>query len=123
MSMRFTFAALILIWFVRPMWDRAGRLMLVAFVGGTLAYGLQFTGLAGMDASTAVLVVQLEVVFVALFASVFFKDRLSGPQWGRDGPGACGRRADRGRAPRPERRPAPSPWWWPAGSCGPRASS
>ena len=61
-----TIAALVLIWFVKPMWDRAGRMALVAFVGGTLAYSLQFTGLSGMNASTAVLIVQLEVVFVAL---------------------------------------------------------
>ena len=81
MGLRFTAAALVLIWFVRPMWDRAGRMALVGFVGGTLAYGLQFTGLAGMDASTAVLVVQLEVVFAALFAGLFFKDRLGAAQW------------------------------------------
>jgi len=81
MGLRFSIAALILIWFVKPMWDRAGRMALVAFVGGTLAYGLQFTGLNGMNASTAVLIVQLEVVFVSIFAGIFFKDRLTWQQW------------------------------------------
>jgi O-acetylserine/cysteine efflux transporter len=81
MGMRFTIVAVILIWFVKPMWDRLGRMALVAFVGGTLAYGLQFTGLNSMYASTAVLIVQLEVVFVSLFASIFFRDHLSWKQW------------------------------------------
>jgi O-acetylserine/cysteine efflux transporter len=77
MSLRFSIAALILIWFVRPLWDRAGRLLLTTFVGGTAAYSLQFTGLSGMYASTAVLIVQLEVVFASLLAALVFKDRLN----------------------------------------------
>ena len=81
MGMRFSIAALVLIWFVKPMWDQAGRLFLAALVGGMLAYSLQFTGLNGMDASTAVLIVQLEVVFVSLFAGIFFKDKLAWQQW------------------------------------------
>jgi O-acetylserine/cysteine efflux transporter len=81
MGMRFSIAALVLIWFVKPMWDQAGRLFLAALIGGMLAYSLQFTGLNGMDASTAVLIVQLEVVFVSLFAGIFFKDKLAWQQW------------------------------------------
>ena len=81
MGMRFTLAALILVWFVRPMWNEAGKLAAVTFFGGTLAYGLQFTGLMDLDASTAALVVQLEVIFAAIMASVFFHDRLSRQQW------------------------------------------
>lgn len=77
MSLRFGIAALVLVWLVRPLWDRTGRLFLTTLLGGAVAYSLQFTGLAGMDASTAVLVVQLEVVFASLLAAVFFRDRLS----------------------------------------------
>jgi len=76
MSMRFGLAALVLIWFVRMPIGSLRRLALVAFVGGTVAYGLQFTGLNGLDASTAVLVVQLEVVFATIFASIFLGDRI-----------------------------------------------
>ena len=81
MGMRFTLAALVLVWFVRPLWNMAGRLALVTFFGGTLAYGLQFTGLVELDASTAVLVVQIEVVFAAVMASVFLRDHLTRRQW------------------------------------------
>jgi O-acetylserine/cysteine efflux transporter len=56
------------------------RIAFVAFVGGTLAYGLQFTGLNGLDASTAALVVQLEVVFATIFASIFLGDRIGVPR-------------------------------------------
>ncbi len=80
MSMRFGFAALVLIWFVARPHGMLGRIALVAFVGGTLAYGLQFTGLNGLDASTAVLVVQLEVVFATIFASIFLGDRIGVPR-------------------------------------------
>ncbi len=81
MGLRFTLAALVLVWFVRPMWERRWRLAAITFFGGTLAYGLQFTGLLHLDASTAVLVVQIEVVFAAIMASVFLGDRLSRQQW------------------------------------------
>ena len=80
MSMRFGVAALALIWFVGRPAGKLGRLALVAFVGGTVAYGLQFTGLNGLDASTAVLVVQLEVVFATIFASIFLGDRIGLPR-------------------------------------------
>lgn len=76
MSLRFSIAALVLIWFVRPMWNQAGRLFLATFVGGASAYSLQFTGLSGMDASVAVLIVQVEVVFLTVFAAIFFRERL-----------------------------------------------
>ena len=81
MGLRFTLAAAVLIWFVAPMWDRLGRMALLGLVGGVAAYGLQFTGLAGMNASTAILVVQIEVVFVTILAGIFFRDRLQPAQW------------------------------------------
>ena len=76
-SLRFLIAAAILVGFVRPMWRRSGRLFLTALIGGTLAYGMQFTGLADLYASTAALAVQIEVVFLALLGALVFKDRLT----------------------------------------------
>jgi O-acetylserine/cysteine efflux transporter len=80
MSMRFGLAGLVLIWFVPTPYGMLRRIALVAFVGGTVAYSLQFTGLNGLDASTAVLVVQLEVVFATIFASIFLGDRIGVPR-------------------------------------------
>lgn len=76
MSLRFTLSALILCWFYPPPIGQFKVIFLLATVSATIQYGLTFTGLKGLDASTAVFLVQLEVPFGALLASFFFKDNL-----------------------------------------------
>jgi O-acetylserine/cysteine efflux transporter len=76
MSLRFTLSAIILCWFYPPPFGQFKIIFLLALVSATIQYGLTFTGLKGLDASTAVLLVQLEVPFGALLASLFFKDYL-----------------------------------------------
>ena len=75
MSMRFSLAALVLVWFTRPPWPFMGRIFLIALISATIQYGFTFYGLKGLDASTAVIVVQLEAPFLALLAAVFLKER------------------------------------------------
>lgn len=76
MSMRFALAAVVLVWFTRPPWGFMGRIFLIAMISATIQYGFTFYGLKGIDASTAVIVVQLEAPFLALLAAVFLKERL-----------------------------------------------
>ena len=76
MSLRFTLSALILCWFFPPPAGQFRVIFLVALVSATIQYGLTFTGLKGLDASTAILMVQLEVPFGALLASIFLKESL-----------------------------------------------
>lgn len=76
MGMRFALAAMVLVWFTRPPWGFMRRIFLIALVSATIQYGFTFYGLKGIDASTAVIVVQLEAPFLALLAAVFLKDRL-----------------------------------------------
>ncbi len=76
MSLRFTLSAIILCWFYPPPVGQFKVIFLLALVSATIQYGLTFTGLKGLDASTAVFLVQLEVPFGALLASFFFKDNL-----------------------------------------------
>lgn len=76
MSIRFTLAAAILLWFVRPPWHLMGKIFLAALVGAAVQYSLTYSGLAGLDASIMILVVQLEVPFAALLAWLVFKDPL-----------------------------------------------
>ncbi len=76
MAMRFTLTALVLVWFVRPPWELLGKIFWIALVSAAIQYSLTFTGLKGMDASTASLIVQLEVPFGALVAWIVFRDRL-----------------------------------------------
>ncbi len=76
MSMRFSLAALILLWFFPIPRGQLKAVFLVALVSATIQYGLTFTGLAGLDASTAILLVQLEIPFGALLAAIFLNDKL-----------------------------------------------
>lgn len=76
MAMRFTLTAMVLVWFVRPPWELLAKIFWIALVSAAIQYSLTFTGLKGMDASTASLVVQLEVPFGALVAWIVFRDRL-----------------------------------------------
>jgi len=76
MAMRFTLAALVLVWFVRPPWHLMRHLFWISLVGSTIQYSLTFSGLAHLHASTAILVVQLEVPFGALMAFLLLGERL-----------------------------------------------
>jgi O-acetylserine/cysteine efflux transporter len=76
MSMRFILSAGILLWFFPPPIGQLRAIFMVALVSATIQYGLTFTGLTGLDASTAILLVQLEVPFGALLAAIFLNDKL-----------------------------------------------
>ena len=76
MALRFTLTAMTLVWFVRPPWQLLGKIFWIALVSAAIQYSLTFTGLKGLDASTASLVVQLEVPFGALVAWIVFRDSL-----------------------------------------------
>ena len=76
MSLRFTLSALILCWFYPPPVGQFRVIFLLALVSATLQYGITYSGLKGLDASTAILFVQLEFPFGALLALIVFKDKL-----------------------------------------------
>ena len=75
-AFRFSVAALALVWFVKPPWGSMWRIFWIAVVGVTIQYSMVFTGLVDLDASTAIIILQLEVPFAALLAAVIFKDHL-----------------------------------------------
>ena len=75
MGLRFSLTALLLVWFFRPPRGHFRQIFWIALVGATIQYGLTFTGLKFMDASLAVIVVQLEVPFATLLAVVAFGER------------------------------------------------
>jgi len=76
MALRFSVTALVLVWFVRVPLDQLGQIALIALVGSAIQYSLVFTGLRDLEASTAIIIVQLEVPFAVLLATVFLKDPL-----------------------------------------------
>jgi len=77
MALRFTLTALCLIWFFRPPPRIWRNLFWIALVSAAVQYSLTFNGVAGIDASTAALLVQLEVPFGLLMAWLALGDKLS----------------------------------------------
>ena len=75
MGLRFTLAALILIWWFPIPKGLFKDLIIVSFIGSTLQYGLTYSGLNMIDASSAVLLVQAEVPFGVIIAFFLLKER------------------------------------------------
>ena len=80
MTLRFGIAALVLIWFTKPPWGHMREIFMIALIGATLQYGLTFNGLKGLDASTAVIVIQLEAPFLALLGTILLKEKFGWPR-------------------------------------------
>jgi len=74
MGLRFTIPALILVWFFPVPKGLFVDLFKVSFIGSTLQYGLTYTGLSIIDASSAILLIQLEVPFGIIIAFFLLKE-------------------------------------------------
>ena len=74
MGLRFTIPALILVWFFPIPKGLFLDLFKVSFIGSTLQYGLTYTGLNIIDASSAILLILLEVPFGILIAFFLLKE-------------------------------------------------
>ena len=68
MGLRFTFAASILIWWFPIPKGYLKNIFIASLFANTLQYSVTYTGLNLIDASTAVLLVQMEVPFGVIFA-------------------------------------------------------
>lgn len=75
MGLRFTLAALTLVWFVPIPRGQLRQIFWISFVGSTLQYGMTFTGLSMLDASLAIIIIHLEVPFSVLLAAIVLKDK------------------------------------------------
>jgi O-acetylserine/cysteine efflux transporter len=76
MGMRYSIAALVLIWFVKPPKGVMTQVFWVAVISGTIPYGMVFSGLKDLYASTAILVVQLQIPFMAILGVVLLKEKM-----------------------------------------------
>ena len=75
MGLRFSLTALILVWFVEIPRGKLRAIFWVAAVGATLQYGLTFTGLLFLDASLAIILIQLEVPFATMLGALLLSER------------------------------------------------
>ena len=80
MALRFSLTTICLVWFFRPPLTLFRDLFWISLVSATIQYSLTFTGVKGLDASTAALLVQLEVPFGLLLACIFLGERVSPKQ-------------------------------------------
>ena len=77
-AMRFALAAACLVPFVRPPFPNWKSLLIIAFVGGPLHYGLIFLAFSlAQDVSPVSVAAQLWIPFTALFAFLLLRERLS----------------------------------------------
>ena len=74
MGLRFSIPALILVWWFPLPKGLYFNLFKVSLIGSTLQYGLTYTGLNIIDASSAVLLVMLEVPFGIVIAFFLLKE-------------------------------------------------
>ena len=75
MGLRFTIAALVLIWWFPIPRRLIKNLFIVSLIGGTLSYGLVYLGLNIVDASSSTLLIQAEVPFGVIIAYFLYKER------------------------------------------------
>ena len=73
-GLRFFFAASILIWWFPIPRGFLKKIFLVSLIANTLQYSITYTGLSMIDASAAVLLVQMEVPFGVIFAYLILKE-------------------------------------------------
>ncbi|MEO9877559.1 MAG: EamA family transporter [Anderseniella sp.] len=81
MALRFTLTALVLVWFTRIPHDNLVKLFFIAIVAAAIQYSLTFTGLKGLEAGIASLIVQLEVPFLVLLGALLLGEKPEFRKW------------------------------------------
>lgn len=75
MTLRFSLVAVLLVPFVRRPAAPLAKVIGLSFTLGTLHFALFFSGLAGIDASVAAIVIQLQVPFAVILSAILLGDR------------------------------------------------
>ena len=81
MAFRFLVTSLILVWFVKPPIGSLRALFQIAIVASAIQYSLTFSGLKGLDAGFAALIVQLEVPFLVILGVILLGERPRINKW------------------------------------------
>lgn len=80
-AFRFTVTACALVWLVPIPRGAWGRLFLASLVGSAIQFSLTFTGLNGLSAGVAALVVQTEVPFLVLLGAILLGEKPGARKW------------------------------------------
>ncbi|MGB0681683.1 MAG: DMT family transporter [Magnetovibrionaceae bacterium] len=74
-ALRFTFAALLFVWFARPGREQFPTLIALGLVLGCCHFGLMFVGLSGADVAVAAVAMQLGIPFSVVLARIWLGER------------------------------------------------
>ena len=81
MAFRFLLTALVLVWFVPIPKGKFGQIFKIAIVAAAIQYSLTFTGVQGLEAGLASIIVQLEVPFLVILGALLLKEKPGFKKW------------------------------------------
>jgi O-acetylserine/cysteine efflux transporter len=81
MAFRFLLTALVLAWFVPIPKGKFFQIFKIAIVAAAIQYSLTFTGVKGLEAGLASIIVQLEVPFLVLLGALLLKEKPGLKKW------------------------------------------
>jgi O-acetylserine/cysteine efflux transporter len=81
MAFRFSLTALVLVWFTPLPFGKFFQLFKIAIVAAAIQYSLTFTGVKGLEAGLASIIVQLEVPFLVILGALFLKEKPGYKKW------------------------------------------
>jgi len=81
MAFRFSLTALVLVWFTPIPRGNLVHLFFIAIIAAAIQYSLTFTGLLGLEAGIAALIVQLEVPFLVILGALILGERPGWRKW------------------------------------------
>ncbi len=81
MAFRFSLTALVLVWFTPLPFGKFFQLFKIAIVAATIQYSLTFTGVKGLEAGLASIIVQLEVPFLVILGALLLREKPGYKKW------------------------------------------
>jgi len=81
MAFRFSLTALVLVWFTPLPFGKFFQLFKIAVVAAAIQYSLTFTGVKGLEAGLASIIVQLEVPFLVILGALLLKEKPGYKKW------------------------------------------
>lgn len=81
MAFRFSLTALVLVWFTPLPVGKFFQLFKIAIVAAAIQYSLTFTGVKGLEAGLASIIVQLEVPFLVILGALLLREKPGNKKW------------------------------------------
>ena len=81
MAFRFSLTALVLVWFTPLPVGKFFELFKIAIVAAAIQYSFTFTGVKGLEAGLASIIVQLEVPFLVILGALLLREKPGYKKW------------------------------------------